>query len=71
MAGVLVVVLGGVLAWLLLTPGRPAGSTHRDVDVEELEAAEEEVRDLDTMTTPEDTDDELPDWGPGAPKLSS
>lgn len=38
------------------------------VDREVLEAAEEEVRELDAFSTPEDADDELPDWGPGAPK---
>ena len=44
--------------------GRMAES-HQD---EETVAAEQEVRDLDVFTTPEDADDELPDWGPGAPK---
>jgi hypothetical protein len=35
-------------------------------DEAELLAAEDEVRDLDAMATPEDADDQLPDWGPGA-----
>ncbi len=67
MAGVLVVVLGGVLAWLLLTPSKSHARTE-GIDAEELAAAEQEVRDLDAFTSPEDADDHLPDWGPGAPK---
>ncbi len=68
MAGVIVVVLGGALAWLLLAPSA-ARRAHRDeVDTEMLEAAEDEVRDLGMQVSPEDVDDELPDWGPGVPQ---
>ena len=70
MAGVLVVVLAGVLAWLLLTPSRGTTRTSPDADGDTLEA-EQEVRDLDAFTGPEDADDELPDWGPGVPKSRS
>ena len=67
MAGVLVVVLGGVLTWLLLTTSK-SRTRPEDIDAEELAAAEQEVRDLDAFTSPEDADDQLPDWGPGVPK---
>ena len=40
----------------------------REVDTEMLEAAEDEVRDLGVQVSPEDVDDELPDWGPGVPQ---
>lgn len=35
---------------------------------DELAKAEEEVRDLDVMATPEDATQALPDWGPGVPR---
>jgi hypothetical protein len=35
---------------------------------EETLNAEQEVRDLDAFTTPDDADDKLTDWGPGVPK---
>jgi hypothetical protein len=38
------------------------------VDREILNEAEDEVRDLDAFTSPEEADDDLPDWGPGVPK---
>lgn len=66
MVGVLIAVLAGVLLWLVLAPiGRRQTASH-PIDEETL-AAEEEVRDLDAFTTPEDADDELTDWGPGVP----
>ena len=43
----------------------------RTVDDEELTRAEDEVRDLDVMTTPEDAERQLPDWGPGVPRKKS
>ena len=73
MIGVVIAVLAGVLLWLLVAPpskGREQGRgppTESRLD-EETVAAEQEVRDLGALTTPEDADDELPDWGPGAPK---
>ncbi len=66
-----IAVLAGVLFWLLLAPpsrGRGRGPTAESRLDEETIAAEQEVRDLGALTTPEDADDELPDWGPGAPK---
>ena len=39
-----------------------------DFDRDELERAEREVRDLDPSVSPDDADDQLPDWGPGAPR---
>ena len=68
MAGILVIVLAGVLAWLLLAPAKSGGAQPDDIDAETLSAAEQEVRDLGVSTSPEDADDELPDWGPGVPK---
>lgn len=43
-------------------PGEP------DIDFDELSEAEREVRDLDHSVTPDDADEQLRDWGPGAPK---
>ena len=63
----LLLLVAAVGAWLLRPP------THRQSanpieDPDELEEAEEEVRDLDAFTSPEDAKDDLPDWGPGTPK---
>lgn len=59
------------LVWLVGRP-RPAVSQEdaedADVDREILEETEDEVRDLDAFTSPEDAEDDLPDWGPGVPK---
>ena len=69
MISVVIAVLAGVLLWLLLAP--PNRERERMAESrldEETIAAEQEVRDLDALTTPEDADDELTDWGPGAPK---
>jgi hypothetical protein len=67
----LLLLLAGVALWIARRMVR-AQSTRRaddgDVDRDVLAAAEEEVRDLDAFTTPEDADDELPDWGPGTPR---
>ncbi len=71
MIGVVSAVLAGVLLWLLLAPpstGRGRGRMAESRLDEETVAAEQEVRDLDALATPEDADDELTDWGPGAPK---
>lgn len=61
----LLALAGGVL-WLARAPRRPARGAARDADV--LADAEAEVRDLDALTTPEEVDDALPDWGPGTPR---
>ena len=59
-------VLAGGLLWLLHSSARSTPDPDaRDPDV--LEDAETEVRDLDAMASPEDADDALSDWGPGAP----
>ena len=63
----LLLLVAAVGAWLL----RPR--THRQSenpieDPDELEEAEDEVRDLDAFTTPEEAQEDLPDWGPGTPK---
>jgi hypothetical protein len=56
------VVVGGLL-WLIRVPSRPATPDARDQDA--LDRAETEVRDLGAMTSPDDADEALPDWGPG------
>ena len=66
MVGVLIAVFVGVLLWLVLPPTSRRQTAGRPVDEETLNA-EQEVRDLDAFTTPEDADDELTDWGPGVP----
>ncbi len=66
MVGVLIAVFAGVLLWLVLAPTSRRQTARRPVDEETLNA-EQEVRDLDAFTTPEDADDELKDWGPGVP----
>lgn len=69
MIGVVIAVLAGVLLWLLVAPlNRERERVAESRLDEETIAAEQEVRDLDALTTPEDADDELTDWGPGAPK---
>ncbi len=67
--GILLFVLAAVLTWLIVSPGRRAD--RREAEGEELEAAEQEVRDLGAFKSPDDADDELPDWGPGVPKRRS
>ncbi|MEK7668664.1 MAG: hypothetical protein AAB409_08455 [Gemmatimonadota bacterium] len=47
--------------------GRAASAHDDEIDREELERAEEQVRDLDVNARPEDGF-EGDDWGPGAPK---
>lgn len=66
---ILLLVLAAILVWLFGWAGRRRPSevaTDDDIDREELEAADEELRDLDSFATPDDAE-ELPDWGPGAP----
>ncbi len=60
-------VFAGILIWLFVAPARSRLSRHA-VDPAELDAAEREMQDLDASVSPEDADDEFPDWGPGAPK---
>ena len=71
---VVLLVAALTLAWLIFAPGRRAHveqlieEVNRSDDEEELVEAEEEVRDLDVMATPEDATQTLPDWGPGVPR---
>lgn len=71
---VVLLVAALTLAWIIFTPGRRAHveqlieEVNRSDDEEELAKAEEEVRDLDVMATPEDATQALPDWGPGVPR---
>lgn len=61
--GLLIGVLVVALLWLLGGPGRGD-----NVAESETGEAEEEVQDLDAFTSPDEAEEELPDWGPGAPK---
>jgi hypothetical protein len=63
-------ILGGALLAWFLVPGKRHTTGHdpvEPVDLEELEAAEREVRDLGIEQRPEDGF-EGDDWGPGARK---
>ena len=55
----------GVGVWLTRRSGAPPPASPDDIDRDELDAAEREVRDLDVLASPEEADDALPDWGPG------
>ncbi|UCF40405.1 MAG: hypothetical protein JSW43_11830 [Gemmatimonadota bacterium] len=71
---VVLLVVAAALTWIFVGPGRsrhrepPRAAGDGSVDAEELAAAEEEVRDVDALASPEDAAEELPDWGPGAPR---
>lgn len=69
-AAVLLIVLAGAVTWVMVRSSNYAEIHPPDngIDYDELEAAEDEVRELDAFTDPEEADDQLPDWGPGAPK---
>ena len=67
---VILLVLAAALVWLF-AGGKARGSSRHgspDVDEETLERAERELQELDADVTPEAADEELDDWGPGAPK---
>jgi len=73
LAVIMVVVL--LLAVLLIVPRRNTRvgvreGTHATGvgDADELARAENELAELDAMATPNDAVENLPDWGPGAPK---
>ena len=73
LALIMVVVL--VLAVLLIVPRRKTNAAVRNgsdtagiADADELARAENELAGLDAMATPNDAAEDLPDWGPGAPK---
>ena len=71
---VVLLVAALALAWFAFMPGRRSHveqlleEVQRSEDEDELAQAEEEVRDLDVMATPEDATQALPDWGPGVPR---
>jgi hypothetical protein len=64
--GITLLALIGAIAWFARRPRHHASPDDRDVET--LAEAEREVRDLDAFASPEDAEDELHDWGPGAPR---
>ena len=70
LAAALVWLFGGGRLWRRAGPADVVGDPHSDPDTdsEALAEAEEELRDVDAFATPEDAQEDLPDWGPGAPK---
>jgi hypothetical protein len=70
--GLLILALLVVFVWLAGRPRSPRADAEAargpDVDDGALADAENEVQELDSFATPEDAEDQLPDWGPGAPK---
>jgi hypothetical protein len=64
----LILLVAGAVAWLLRRPRNRRPDPEGVYDPEALDDAEEEVRGLDAFATPEDAQNELPDWGPGAPR---
>jgi hypothetical protein len=68
---VILPLLVAALVWLIARPRRSGAAPrpeHPAIDQDVLDEAEQEVQELDALTRPEDADDHLPDWGPGAPK---
>lgn len=67
--GIIIALLLGTLIWLLVGSARERGSpTPEDQETQETKEAEDQVQDLDAFTSPDEAEEELPDWGPGAPK---
>ncbi len=67
---ILLLLLAAVLVWLLgvaWAPRRSDRVADEEIDREVLAEAEEELQELDSSATPDDAE-ELPDWGPGAPR---
>jgi hypothetical protein len=62
------------LSVLLVVPRKESGRRRsvagntEDIDEDVLAQAEAELEDVRSTATPEEADDELPDWGPGVPK---
>lgn len=71
---VVLIVFALVIALLVYPPRKrtQVNQLIREIDrteeEEELARAEDEVRGLDAMATPEDAAEHLPDWGPGVPR---
>lgn len=61
------VVLVVAVKWLFETKST-AGPEEPEIDYEELSRAEEEIQGLDGSVKPDDADEHLSDWGPGAPR---
>ena len=68
--GVLLLGLAVVLLWLFVRPKESERVIVDDdaIDRATLLEAESEVAELDTSVTPDEAAEQLPDWGPGAPK---
>ena len=69
--GLIFAALVGFLIWLFVKPRKPIlppDLLNPNIDINELQDAEQEVQDLDAGVSPEQAEKHLPDWGPGAPK---
>lgn len=67
----LLVALLAALAWFLRRPTDQIVDdppSDDDIDYEVLGGAEAELKDLDVLTSQDEAEGELPDWGPGAPR---
>ena len=69
---VILLLLVLALSVLLVVPRRfdrpPLQDLDPSIDADELRDAEDELDQLSSDVTPEEADDHLPDWGPGAPR---
>ena len=68
--GLLLLGLAVVLLWLFVRPKESERVIAEDesIDSATLLEAESEVAELDAAVTPDEAAEQLPDWGPGAPK---
>jgi len=67
----LLVAAVAVVAFRWLMDARHDGSVTEaepDIDYDELDKAEREVKDLNADVRPDEADEEMRDWGPGAPR---
>lgn len=65
--GIGLLALVGAIWWLVGGSRRSRRTDEANIDRDELARAERELENLDAFADPDDADDHLPDWGPGAP----
>ena len=64
---ILVVAAIATALWRRLNSNRTV-SKNEDIDEKILSEAESELDDVSAFSSPEEAAEEIPDWGPGAPK---